>query len=117
MLIKIHLELALPKNFYNNGENLYESDGAPPFYYYQFHNREVGKGFVSVDKTPVQNSETHFKPLENINTNSLGLSSIPRLLEDSEYPPESTPVYRIRRDLVEFISKWQFYNAGSGAVF
>ncbi|MBR8838451.1 MAG: AAA family ATPase [Stigonema ocellatum SAG 48.90 = DSM 106950] len=96
-----------------SGEYLYESASSTPFYYYKFHNQEVGKGVVSVYNPPGQNSGTHFETLDNIHTNSLGLSSIPRLLESSQYPPESTPVYRIRRELIEFISKWQFYNANN----
>ncbi len=81
-----------------------------PFYYYQFHDREPGRGAVSVynegDKGP-----THFEPLDNIPTNSLGLASIPSLLETSKYPPENTPIYKIRREILASVSTWQFYNA------
>jgi predicted ATPase len=86
---------------------------SPPFYYYKFHDRELGKGAVSVYNSPGQNSGTHFESLDNIPTNSLGLTILPRLLEDSQYSPENTPAYRTRRDLVESISKWQFYNANN----
>ncbi|KAF3888544.1 MULTISPECIES: AAA family ATPase [Nostocales] len=116
--LKIYVDKNTPRvsvaeEFLYSGEDLYESGISQPFYYYQFHNQEAGKGVVSVYKTPGQSLSTHFKPLDNISTSSLGLSAIPRLLEDSEYPPESTPIYRIRRDLVEFISNWQFYNANN----
>ncbi|MGK7872673.1 MAG: AAA family ATPase [Xenococcaceae cyanobacterium] len=49
--------------------------------------------------------------MDDIPTNSLGLFSIPSLLENSQYPPENTPIYKARRELVETISRWQFYNA------
>ncbi|GJD20861.1 hypothetical protein RIVM261_058170 [Rivularia sp. IAM M-261] len=105
--------VSISKEFLYSGEDLHASDSSSPFYYYKFHDKEVGKGAVSVYNNPEHNSGTHFEPLDNIHTNSLGLSSIPRLLEYSQYPPESTPVYRIRRNLVEFISAWQFYNANN----
>lgn len=105
--------VSISQEFLYDGENLHESALSRPFYYYKFHEIEVGKGVVSVYNASGESSETHFETLDNIHTNSLGLASIPRLLEYSQYPPESTPVYRIRRDLVEFISEWQFYNANN----
>jgi predicted ATPase len=103
--------VSISKEFLYSGEYLHEL--SEPLYYYKFHDKEIGKGVVSVDNSLGLNSGSHFEPLENIHSNSLGLASIPRLLEYSSYPPESTPVYRIRRDLVEFISGWQFYNANN----
>ncbi|MFO5474493.1 MAG: AAA family ATPase [Dolichospermum sp.] len=41
------------------------------------------------------------------------MTILPRLLENSQYSPDNTPAYRTRRDLVEFISQWQFYNANN----
>ena len=76
------------------------------------HNRELGQGVLSVYNSPGQ-EPTHFETLDNIPTNSLGLLTIPTLLEKSQLPPENTPVYKIRRELIEFISKWQFYNANN----
>ncbi|MEH2244322.1 AAA family ATPase [Nostoc sp.] len=105
--------VSISKEFLYSGEDLHELASSKPFYYYKFHDREPGKGAVSVYDSPGQNSSTHFEFLNNIHTNSLGLSAIPRLLEYSQYPPESTPIFRIRRDLIEFISKWQFYNANN----
>ncbi|MBW4511206.1 MAG: AAA family ATPase [Scytonematopsis contorta HA4267-MV1] len=105
--------VSISEEFLYSGEDLHESSSSTPFYYYKFHDNEVGKGVVSIYNTPGKNSETHFETLDNIHSNSLGLTSIPRLLEYSQYPPESTPVYRIRRDLVEFISEWQFDNANN----
>ncbi|MEH2409542.1 AAA family ATPase [Nostoc sp.] len=96
-----------------SGDILHDSTPSTPFYYYKFHDREFGKGAVSVYDEPGQFSTTHFEALDNILTNFLGLTAIPRLLEDSQYRPENTPVYRIRRDLIELVSKWQFYNANN----
>ena len=105
--------VSISEEFLYSGEDLHELASSRPFYYYKFHDREPGKGAVSVYDSPRQNSSTHFEFLDNIHTNYLGLSAIPRLLEYSQYPPESTPIFRIRRNLVEFISKWQFYNANN----
>ncbi|MBW4558887.1 MAG: AAA family ATPase [Trichormus sp. ATA11-4-KO1] len=83
-----------------------------PFYYYKFHDQEVGKGDISVYSRNI-NEKTlinQFEELKNIPVNSLGLSIIPRLLETSLI---NTPVYKIRRDLIAFISHWQFYNANN----
>ncbi len=93
------------------GEDLSEVRETPPFYYYQLHNREAGKGAISVYKEDIRT--TKFEFLENIPTNSLGLSSIPALLENSQFSPEKTSVYKIRRNLISFISNWQFYNANN----
>ncbi|MEY2913680.1 MAG: hypothetical protein RLZZ184_2989, partial [Cyanobacteriota bacterium] len=105
-------KVSLTQEFLCSGQDLNELE-SPPFYYYKFHDREVGKGAVSVYNLPGQNSGTHFEGLDNIPTNALGLTILPRLLENSQYSPENTPAYRTRRDLVEFISQWQFYNANN----
>lgn len=93
-----------------SGKTLAEKDS--PFYYYKFHEQEVGKGVVSVYDAPGQR-QTHFETLENIPNDVLGLASIYSLLESIQFPPESTPIYRVRRELVEEITKWQFYNANN----
>ncbi|MBD2513513.1 AAA family ATPase [Nostoc sp. FACHB-973] len=103
--------VSIAEEYLYSGENLQDSTSFP-FYYYKFHDREFGKGAVSVYDAPGQ-PKTHFEGLDNIPSNFLGLTAIPRLLEDSQYPPENTPVYKIRRDLIELISKWQFYNANN----
>ncbi|OBQ38431.1 MAG: ATPase, partial [Anabaena sp. CRKS33] len=105
-------KVSLTQEFLCSGQDLNELE-SPPFYYYKFHDREVGKGAVSVYNTPGQNTGTHFERLDNIPTNALGLTILPRLLENSQYSPDNTPAYRTRRDLVEFISQWQFYNANN----
>ncbi|MBD2359898.1 AAA family ATPase [Anabaena minutissima FACHB-250] len=105
--------VSLAEEYLYSGENLQELNSSTPFYYYKFHDREFGKGAVSVYDDPGQSLTTHFEGLDNIPTNSLGLAVIPRLLEYSQHSPEHTPIYRIRRDVIELVSKWQFYNANN----
>ena len=116
--LKIYIDKNQPRvtiseEFLYSGEELQESASSPPFYYYQFHKMEPRKGAFSVYNDLGQNSQTHFEFLDNIHTTSLGLASISRLLESSQYSPESTPVYKIRRNLLDFVSGWQFYNANN----
>ena len=103
---------SISEEYLYGGEDLQETSSKPPFYYYKLHNRELGQGVLSVYNSPGQES-TQFEPLDNIPTNSLGLLTIPALLEFTFLPPEIIPVYKIRRELIEFISKWQFYNANN----
>jgi len=107
-----NLRASISEEYLYGGEDLQGTSSRQPFYYYKLHTRELGQGIVSVYKSPGQES-TQFEPLHNIPTNSLGLLTIPTLLENSQSPPENTPVYKIRRELIEFISKWQFYNANN----
>ncbi len=102
---------SISEEYLYGGEDL-QGPSSTPFYYYKLHNRVLGQGVLSVYNSPGQ-EPTHFETLDNIPTNSLGLLTIPTLLENSQLPPEITPVYKIRRELIEFISKWQFYNANN----
>ncbi|MCW6053437.1 AAA family ATPase [Lyngbya sp. CCAP 1446/10] len=105
---------SISEEYLYGGEDLQETSSSKQiFYYYELHERELGQGFLYVYTSPGQES-TQFQLLDNIPTNSLGLLTIPILLENSQLPPEDTrPVYKIRRKLIEFISKWQFYNANN----
>jgi AAA15 family ATPase/GTPase len=103
---------SISEEYLYGGEDLQETSTKPPFYYYKLHNRELGQGVVSVYKSSGQES-TQFEPLDNIPTNSFGLLTIPTLLQYNFLPPQITPIYKIRRELIEFISKWQFYNANN----
>jgi predicted ATPase len=105
--------VSIREEYLYSGEDLQNPRLQQPFYYYKFHNFQAGKGAVSVYDNPGPSSPTHFESLDNIPINSLGLIAISRLLEYSQFSPESTPVYKIRRELVDFISKWQFYNANN----
>jgi AAA15 family ATPase/GTPase len=102
----------ISEEYLYGGEDLQETSSSQPFYYYKLHNRELGQGVLSVYNSPGQ-EPTHFETLDNIPTNSLGLLTIPTLLENSQSPPENTPIYKIRRELIGFFSKWQFYNANN----
>ncbi|MEG4107742.1 AAA family ATPase [Microcoleus sp. S13_C5] len=103
---------SISEEYLYGGEDLQGTSTKPPFYYYKLHNRELGQGVLSVYNSPGQ-EPTHFETLDNIPTNSLGLLTIPTLLENSQLAPENTPVYKIRRELIGFISQWQFYNANN----
>lgn len=82
------------------------------FYFYQSHNKRSGIGVVSVKDDPLS-KPTHFYNLEDLPTDELTLVSIPKLLEKSQYPPENTPVFEVRRKLIDSISTWRFYNANN----
>jgi len=81
-----------------------------PYYYYKYHDREVGKGVVSYYDNASKNS-SHFEHVKNIPNNSLGLNLTHTLLEESENPPERTPIYKVARELIDTISHWHFYNS------
>ncbi|MCP4353881.1 MAG: AAA family ATPase [Desulfobacterales bacterium] len=81
-----------------------------PFYYYRYHDKEIGKGAVSCYDSQ-ERSSSYFEPVNNVPNNSLGLLSTYKLLEESENPPEKTPIYKVGRELSDNISSWHFYNA------
>ncbi|MEC4853334.1 MAG: AAA family ATPase, partial [Jaaginema sp. PMC 1079.18] len=95
-----------------SGEELQEIREDSPFYYYRFHDREIGKGVVSVYDNP-ESTQTHFETFYNIRNEVFGLGAIYRLLEDSKFSPEMTPIYRVQREIFEEIKQWQFYNANN----
>jgi predicted ATPase len=81
-----------------------------PFYYYKFHDRNVGEGKVSVwNDTSEQKS--HFESVEDVPTNALGIVILHDLLEKSANPPQRTPIYKVRRRLLDYIKRWHFYKA------
>lgn len=83
---------------------------ASPFYFYQCHDRVSGEGKVSIynDETKLG---SHFEDLSNVPVDELALVAIPRLLESSYFAPESAPIYKTRRELIDAVSQWRFYNA------
>lgn len=94
-----------------NKELMYQDEGKPDFrYFYQAHNRRSGAGVVSVYDQPPP-SKTHFQPVQDIPVDELALIALPRLLESSNFPPDLTPIYPIRRKILDSLSTWQFYNA------
>ena len=83
-----------------------------PFIYYRFHNRRPGDGVVSVWNDEVE-KKSHFEHVENVPISSLGLLVLPDLLEDSKNVPQKTPVYKVRRNFIQHIRQWYFYNANA----
>jgi predicted ATPase len=83
-------------------------EGGNPFYYYKYHDIQVGEGVISVSD---ENGSSHFEKVTNVPVNSLGLGTLHALLETSKDPPEKTPAFKIRRHLFDFIKGWHFYNA------
>lgn len=77
-------------------------------YYYVF---EVDKGYILVHDNVEQDLPSHTEPIHNISAKHLGLAILPKLLENFRYPPNLVPAYQIRRQLIEFVLKWRFYNA------
>lgn len=93
------------------GDDLANPDSSP-FYYYKFHDpklQKTGKGVISVNN----NSKISSELINKIPTNSLGLAIIPKLLENSKYALTSVYAYRLRTELINFVSQWQFYNANN----
>lgn len=82
-----------------------------PLYYYQCHHQKSGAGVVSIDN--LSSPGSHFEPLPNVPSNDLVLVSITKLLENSNISPETAPVYKARRQLLETIAQWRFYNANN----
>jgi len=82
-----------------------------PLYYYQCHHQKSGAGVVSIDNPSSPGS--HFEPLPKVPVNDLALASITKLLENSNISPETAPVYKARRQLLETIAQWRFYNANN----
>jgi predicted ATPase len=80
-----------------------------PFYYYKSHDREIGKGVVSVFNENHYGSS--FEVVNDIPTTRLTLESINSLLELLDISPSKTPVYQVRRSLINELSKWYFYNS------
>ena len=108
---------SISEEYLYRGESLYDSKqnlfGWPPLYYYKFHEKKSGEGVIYVSDNIYNLFESNLGTLDNITTNSLGLFLIPSLLENSSVPHNITPAYKIRIELIELISKWQFYNANN----
>ena len=111
--LDIHLFIQKSGKAFNDYEVLYDgliAPGSEPFYYYKCHDIRSGTGVFSLYKNEHKNS-SRFEPLPDVPTNRLVLAHISRMLEESPHPPEMTPIYKFRRELVDAISKWRFYNA------
>ncbi len=114
IVLDIKISVSKKKNSIHNeslysAEDLYKSDSI--FYYYEINQ---GQGNISIYNTSGENSITNsYEILNNIPTTQLVLSILPELIENIISTPQSIPAYKIRRDLIEFISRWCFYNANN----
>lgn len=81
-----------------------------PFYFYQFHNQTPGSGVFS-RREPPDMKKISFEKLENVPANELMLFSIDKLLDSSKFAPEITPLYVARRQILNSVTQWHFYNA------
>ncbi|AFY45654.1 AAA family ATPase [Nostoc sp. PCC 7107] len=122
--ILFNLELDVSRNrngfggFFLSKEDLYGVEkigksASNPFYYYQALFDIFGRNSISISNKIDQSDNITLTDSNNIRENSLLFSSILKLLEYSKHPVYSTPVYKVRKDLIEFVSKWQFYNANN----
>jgi len=96
-----------------NQESLYNNQiiiKGKPFLFYKCHSNTSGVGGIAVYDDP-NSTYTHFEQLLDVPVDELALTTIPKLLESSEFSLDNTPLYRIRRPLVDTISRWRFYNA------
>jgi predicted ATPase len=81
-----------------------------PYSYYRFHDQQIGSGIVSYFDHP-ETRESHFGKVDEVPTDAFGLVVMPDLLEKSPLPPDMTPVYAVRRQMIDYVKKWHFYNA------
>ncbi|MDM8560875.1 AAA family ATPase [Candidatus Parabeggiatoa sp. HSG14] len=79
--------------------------------YYRSHNEQSGVGVISINDSDKTNNDSHFEKILGVPTNELTLLAIPKLLENSHFAPEQAPIYKVRRQLIETLSQWRFYNA------
>ncbi len=93
-------------------ESLYSSGiaGTDNFCFYKLVHSFFNVCEVSVYNDSTQ-TESHIETLSNVPNNQLALSLIPELLESSKFPPEKTPIYKVRRQIIDAVSGWRFYNA------
>ncbi|MFH0825045.1 MAG: AAA family ATPase, partial [Pseudomonadota bacterium] len=87
-----------------------EEQNPQPFYYYKFHDQEIGRGVVSYFDAP-ETRKSHFERMDDLPTDALGLVVLPEILERFPHPPDMTPVYSVRRHLIDYVKKWRFYNS------
>jgi predicted ATPase len=85
-----------------------------PLIYYIMHEPIRNEGFVSIRESEYQSIVPPIpKKFTNVPTNSLSLTKLNKLLEDSEYSPKQTPAFKLRRQFIEYLKGWSFYNANN----
>ena len=99
-------------------ESLTRDQGRPePFVYYNAHNQlsgGSGNGVISVyddPQTSGQSPRSHFEKIQEVPLNELALDVMPRLLENSDFSPEATPLYAPRTAIRAIAATSMFYSA------
>ena len=99
-------------------ETLARDQGQPePFVYYNAHNQRSGgsgNGIVSLYNDPQTSNQppkSHFEKIQEVPTNELALDVMPRLLENSNFSPEATPLYGPRAAIRAIAATSMFYSA------
>jgi predicted ATPase len=94
------------------GEDKNNSDNHMYSFFYRTHEPNRNEGFVSIwDDENQRNS--HLQNIKNVPTNSLSLTILHELLENSKYSPQQTPIYKVRRLFIEYLQRWSFYNSNN----
>ena len=95
------------------GESLYTLSPEKRIFY-KCHDKGRGGGQVLVYDDE-SSSATHFEELFHVPGDNLTLAIIPELLEREHIFPRQRPhpFYKVRRDLINAISQWRFYNANN----
>ena len=94
-------------------QELLSSDQGQPthFIYYNVHNERSGgsgHGVISVFNEPQETfgapryRPSHIEKITDIPVNELALSAMPRLLQNSTFAPEATPLYGTRGKILKF---------------
>ena len=112
-----HRPVIIEREFLDSGSGL----SSPPAYY-RMHsggNGGSGTGVVSVLDYPHRGMETNMSPpthlesIRDIPFDELALSAMPRLLENSHFPPEAVPLYGPRGKIIDSSFNWKFNNANN----
>ena len=112
-----HRQVIVEKEFLDSNRS-----HAGPATYYRVHNSKdggSGSGVISVISYPhhamnaLMSSHTHLEKIQDIPVNELALSAIPRLLENSSFPPKAVPLYEPREKIMDSTFFWNFYNANN----
>jgi predicted ATPase len=80
-------------------------------FFYEFHKQSIGNGFI--EKFQEKGSSQDSYQIANIPTDEIGLSIIPKLLENIEHSPDKEVVYFARRLVINLVSDWRFYSANN----
>ena len=93
-----------------------------PYLFYNAHNEKSGgsgSGVVSVYNSPGEFDRaqtarsSHFKKVQDLPVNELVLSVFPKILENSPFSPDVTPLYGARGRILESVAGWKFYSANN----